>query len=64
MRKFTVLNDIDKILRANKWYQGDLYEKSKIVRQAHDLLASLIKKNDIIIDATLGNGYDSLLSQN
>lgn len=27
MRKFTVLNDIDKILRANKWYQGDLYEK-------------------------------------
>ncbi len=35
-------------------------KKSKIVRQAHDLLASLVKKNDIIIDATLGNGYDSL----
>ncbi|MGI6787089.1 MAG: TIGR01212 family radical SAM protein [Acholeplasmataceae bacterium] len=27
IRKFTVLNDIDKILRKNNWYQGDLYEK-------------------------------------
>ena len=35
-------------------------KKSKIVKLSHDLLASLVKKNDIIIDATLGNGYDSL----
>lgn len=27
MRKFTVMNDIDKMLRKNKWYQGDLYEQ-------------------------------------
>lgn len=27
IRKFTVLNDIDKMLRRNQWYQGDLYEK-------------------------------------
>ena len=38
--------------------------KSKIVRIAHDLLESLVNKNDIIIDATLGNGYDSLFLSN
>ncbi len=26
IRKFTVLNDIDKLMRKNKYYQGDLYE--------------------------------------
>lgn len=26
IKKFTVMNDIDKVLRANNWFQGDLYE--------------------------------------
>lgn len=38
--------------------------KSKIVRLSHELLDKLVRPNDTIIDATLGNGYDSLyLSQ-
>ncbi|MGI6781586.1 MAG: class I SAM-dependent methyltransferase [Acholeplasmataceae bacterium] len=34
--------------------------KSKIVKLSHEILSSLLRKKDIIIDATLGNGYDSL----
>ncbi|MGI6787090.1 MAG: class I SAM-dependent methyltransferase [Acholeplasmataceae bacterium] len=34
--------------------------KSKIVQLSHEILSSLVNENDIIIDATLGNGFDSL----
>lgn len=34
--------------------------KSKIVTLSHDILSSMLNDDDIIIDATLGNGYDSL----
>lgn len=35
-------------------------KKSEVVKKSHQLLTTLINSSDIIIDATLGNGFDSL----
>lgn len=35
-------------------------KKSEVVKKSHQLLTALTNSNDIIIDATLGNGFDSL----
>lgn len=57
VKKFGVLNEIDKELERRNTYQG--YRKS-ILNYVHNLIDSYIKKNDIVIDATVGNGNDTL----
>ena len=32
----------------------------KPLELAHDFLAEIINKEDIVVDATMGNGYDTL----
>ena len=61
VKKFGVLNEIDKELERRNTYQG--YRKT-ILNYVHNLIESYIKPNDIVIDATVGNGNDTLyLSQ-
>ena len=57
IKKFGVLNEIDKELERRNTYQG--YRKT-ILNYVHNLIDSYIKKNDIVIDATVGNGKDTL----
>ena len=61
--KTQLLNDIDKEMVKRNTYQGKALEKSslsKSVKYSHDLRAYLSNKEKIAIDATLGNGHDSL----
>ena len=55
--KFKVLNDIDKELKKRRTYQGF---NLSILNRARLLFSINLKKNDLVIDATLGNGKDSL----
>jgi len=57
VKKFGVLNDIDKELEKRNTYQG--YRKT-ILNYVHNLIDSYIKINDIVVDATVGNGNDTL----
>lgn len=57
VKKFGVLNEIDKELERRNTYQG--YRKT-ILNYVHNLIDSYIKNNDIVIDATTGNGNDTL----
>ncbi len=57
IKKFGVLNEIDKELERRNTYQG--YRKT-ILNYVHNLIDSYIKPNDIVIDATTGNGNDTL----
>ncbi len=57
VKKFSVLNEIDKELERRNSYQG--YRKS-ILNYVHNLIDSYIKENDIVIDAITGNGNDTL----
>ena len=61
VKKFGVLNEIDKELERRNTYQG--YRKS-ILNYVHNLIESYIKENDIVIDATVGNGNDTLYLAN
>ena len=56
-KKFGVLNEIDKELKRRDTYQG--FQKS-IFNKTHQIIDHQVKKNDLVIDATVGNGYDSL----
>lgn len=56
-KKFGVLNDIDKELARRNTYQGF---KSSVLNYAKRELLNSIKHNDLVIDATIGNGNDSL----
>ncbi len=56
IKKFGVLNEIDKELARRNSYQG--YRKS-ILNYVHNLIDSYIKNNDIVVDATIGNGNDT-----
>ena len=57
VKKFGVINEIDKELERRNTYQG--YRKT-ILNYVHNLIDSYIKKNDIVVDATTGNGNDTL----
>ena len=57
VKKFGVLNEIDKELERRNTYQG--YRKT-ILNYVHNLVDSYIKENDIVVDATIGNGHDTL----
>ena len=56
IKKFTVLNDIDKELKRRNTYQGF---NLSILNKSRSLMESNLKNNDIVIDATTGNGKDS-----
>lgn len=60
-KKFTILNDIDKELKKRKTYQG--YNLS-ILNKARTLMENNLKEKDLVIDATIGNGKDSLFLLN
>ena len=61
VKKFGVLNEIDKELERRNTYQG--YRKT-ILNYVHNLVDSYIKDNDIVVDATIGNGNDTLYLSN
>lgn len=63
--KIQLLNDIDKEMVNRDTYQGKALEvKEKVlsgaVKYYHELVQNFASKDKIAIDATLGNGYDSL----
>ena len=60
-KKFSVLNEIDKELEKRKTYQGF---NLSILNRARLLMETNLKENDIVIDATTGNGKDSLFLLN
>lgn len=57
VKKFGVLNEIDKELKRRDTYQG--FQKN-ILNKTHQIIDHQVKKNDLAIDATVGNGFDSL----
>lgn len=56
LKKFSILNDIDKELKKRDTYQGF---QSSILNYVRRSLDFHIKKNDLVIDATIGNGKDT-----
>jgi len=61
--KTQLLNDIDKEMVNRNTYQGialDKKELSKSVEYSHKLINKIANKEKVAIDATLGNGHDSL----
>ena len=57
LKKVCVLNDIDKCLAKRHTYQG--FQKS-ILNRVHERFDYYVKPNSLIIDATIGNGNDTL----
>jgi hypothetical protein len=60
-KKFGVLNEIDKELARRNTYQGF---NLNILNKAKQLMIDNLKDNDIVVDATIGNGYDTLFLGN
>lgn len=58
LKKVSVLNDIDKELKKRGTYQG--FNKS-ILNRVKLICSKFIKPGDITIDATCGNGNDTLM---
>lgn len=59
--KITILNDIDKELVRRNTYQG--FQKS-ILNKVKQIIDKHVKYKDLIVDATIGNGNDSLFISN
>lgn len=57
LKKFCVLNDIDKELEKRRTYQGF---RNSILNRVHERFCYYIKPNSLVIDATVGNGNDTL----
>lgn len=57
IKKFGVLNEIDKELARRNTYQG--FNKT-ILNKVKQLMIQTVKENDIVVDATVGNGHDTL----
>lgn len=57
LKKVSVLNDIDKELKKRETYQG--FNKS-ILNRVNLIYEKFIKPGDIVVDATCGNGNDTL----
>lgn len=57
LKKVSILNDIDKELKRRGTYQG--FNKS-ILNKVDLIYEKFIKKGDIVVDATCGNGFDTL----
>lgn len=58
LKKVSVLNDIDKELKKRGTYQG--FNKT-ILNRSKLICERMIKPGDIVIDATCGNGNDTLM---
>lgn len=56
LKKVCVLNDIDKEMARRNTFQG--FRKS-IQNKVNQLIIKNVKSNDLVIDATIGNGHDS-----
>lgn len=56
-KKFGVLNNIDKELKRRNTYQGF---RSSILNKVKQLIDINIRNKDIVVDATVGNGNDTL----
>lgn len=61
VKKFSLLNDIDKELVKRGTYQGF---NLSILNRSRSLMETNLKNNDLVIDATTGNGKDSLFLLN
>lgn len=57
LKKFSVLDDIDKELEGRGTYQG--FQKS-ILNRVKERINRYVKRNDLVIDATIGNGKDTV----
>ena len=57
IKKFGVLNEIDKELKRRNTYQGF---KRSILNKVKQICENSLKPNDIVIDMTVGNGNDTL----
>ena len=57
IKKFGVLNEIDKELERRNTYQG--FNRS-ILNKVKQICEDNIKNNDIVVDMTVGNGNDTL----
>ena len=57
LKKFSILNDIDKELKRRDTYQG--FNKS-ILNYVKRRIDYYVKQNDLVVDATIGNGFDTL----
>lgn len=55
------MNDIDKELARRDTYQGF---NLSILNRSKQIISNLVKENDIVIDATIGNGNDTLFLSN
>lgn len=61
IKKFTIMNEIDKELAKRDTYQGF---NLSILNKTKQIILKNIKKNDIVVDATIGNGNDTLFLSN
>ena len=61
IKKFGVLNDIDKELERRNTFQGF---NTSILNKVRQLIINNISSNDIVVDATTGNGKDTLFLAN
>ena len=61
LKKVDVLNNIDKELIKRNTYQGF---NISILNKAKQLMKNNLKEKDLVIDATIGNGNDSLFILN
>lgn len=56
LKKVSILNDIDKCLAKRNTFQG--FNKT-IQNKVNQIIIENLKPNDLVIDATIGNGHDS-----
>ena len=61
IKKFGVLNEIDKELKRRNTYQG--FRRS-ILNKVNQIIENNLKSNDIVVDMTTGNGNDTLFLSN
>lgn len=57
IKKFGVLNEIDKELLRRDTYQGF---NLSILNKTRQIIRNHVKHNDLVVDATIGNGNDTL----
>lgn len=60
-KKFVVMNDIDKELVKRDTFQGF---NLSILNRTKQIINKVVKENDIVVDATVGNGNDALFLGN
>ena len=56
LKKVSVLNDIDKLLSKRNTFQG--FNKT-IQNRTNKFIIETLNQNDLVVDATVGNGYDT-----